>query len=140
MIRPVRIVLDTNVIISALISDGPPRAIVKLCRSGEVQLVTSGVIIAELSEVLRRKFHWGAPRVETLLQELRSFALVVVPAEAVHRIPDDPADDRVLECALEGGVDTIVSGDSRHLQPLGSFCGIPILSPIAFLRATGALP
>lgn len=127
--------LDTNVIISALISAGPPREIVGLCRSREVLLVTSNAILTELSEVLRRKFDWEAPRVEVLLEELRSFALVVVPAEAVHRIPDDPADDRVLECALEGRVDAIVSGDSRHLQPLGSFSGIPILSPTAFVRS-----
>ena len=137
MRRPSRVVLDTNVIISALISDGPPRAIVGLCRSRDVQLVTSSAILTELSEVLRRKFGWEASRVEVLLEELRSFAVVVVPEEVVHHIPDDPADDRVLECALEGRVDAIVSGDSRHLQPLGSFCGIPVLAPADHLRAAG---
>jgi len=127
-------VLDTNVIISALVSDGPPRAILKLCRSHEVLLVTSDAILTELSEVLRRKFAWEARKVALLLEELRSFAIVVVPAEVVQCINDDPADDRVLECALEGRVDAIVSADTRHLQPLGSFSGMPVLSPAAFVH------
>jgi len=132
--RPLRAVVDTNVIISALISAGPPRAIVELCRSGEVLLVTSDALLAELSEVVRRKLGWSTSQATTLQEEVRSFAVVVVPGEAVRCIAEDPADDRVLECALEGRADVIVSGDTRHLQPLGSFSGIPILSPAAFVR------
>jgi len=60
-------------------------------------------------------------------------ALVVVPAQSVRRFTEDPADNMVLECALEGQVDYIVSGDTRHLQPLGSFEDIPILSPADFI-------
>ena len=72
-----------------------------------------------------------------VLDELRSVALVVVPAKSVRRIVEDPADNRVLECALEGQVDFIVSGDTRHLQPLGSFEGMPILSPASFIQRIG---
>ena len=134
MNRPPRVVLDTNVIISALISSGPPRAMVERCRSNEILLVASDALLAELSEVLRRKFGWTSVRVAVLLDEIRSFAVVVVPGEAVECIEDDPADNRVLECALEGRVDVIVSGDTRHLQPLGSFQGIPIVSPAGFMQ------
>ena len=134
MNRPLRVVLDTNVIISALISAGPPRAIVERCRSSEVLLVTSDAILGELSEVLRQKFGWASGRVAVLVDEIRSFAAVVVPGEPVHRIVDDPADNRVLECAMEGRVDVIVSGDTRHLQPLGSFEDIPIVSPARFIQ------
>ncbi len=86
---------------------------------------------------MRRKFLWSAGQVAVLLQELRSFALVVAPAMPVNRIDDDPADNRVLECALEAEADVIVSGDTRHLQALVSFDGIPVLSPVAFVEREG---
>lgn len=133
MTRPLRVVLDTNVLVSALNADGPPRRIVEHCRSMDAVLVASDAILSELSEVMRRKFGWSAGQVAVLLQELRSFALVVTPARLVNRIAGDPADNRVLECALEAGADLIVSGDTRHLQPLVSFDGIPILSPATFI-------
>lgn len=133
MSLPVRVVLDTNVIISALISSGPPRVVVELCRTGDILSVTSDALLTELSEVMRRKFGWEAGRVAVLLEEIRSFSLVVLPGVTVQRISGDPADNRVLECALEGRVDFIVSGDSRHLQPLGWFEGIPIMSPAQFM-------
>ena len=132
MNRPLRVVLDTNVIISALIADGPPRRILKRCRLLEVTLFLSDAILTELAEVMRRKFDWSAGQVSVLLQELRTFALVVTPARTVRVIADDPADNRVLECALEAQADVIVSGDTRHLQPLGAFEGIPILSPAEY--------
>jgi uncharacterized protein len=133
--HPLRVVLDTNVIVSALIADGPPRRILERCRSMEVILFLSDAILTELAEVMRRKFGWSAGQVAVLLQELRAFALVVTPVRVVTRIDDDPADNRVLECALEAQADVIVSGDTRHLQPLGSFDGIPILSPAEFATA-----
>ena len=131
---PARVVLDTNVLIFALISSGPPRSVVGMCRIGDILLVTSDAILTELAEVLRRKFQWESDRVAVLLEEIRSFALVVLPGQTVQKIRGDPADNRVLECALEGRVDFIVSGDTRHLQPLDVFEGIPIISPFAFMR------
>jgi len=100
-------------------------------------LFVSDAILSELAEVMRRKFEWSAGQVAVLLQELRSFALVVAPAKPVNQIDDDPADNRVLECALEAHADVIVSGDTRHLQPLKSFDGIPIFSPAAFVGRGG---
>ena len=95
-------------------------------------LVVSDAILSELAEVMRRKFRWSAGQVAVLLQEFRSFALVVAPSRPVNLIDDDSADNRGLECALEAHADFIVSGDTRHLQPLKSFDDIPILSPAAF--------
>ena len=135
MTRPLRVVLDTNVIVSALITDGPPRRVLERCRAMEHVLFLSDAILAELAEVMRRKFGWSEGQIAVLLQELRAFALVVTPAQPVSRITDDPADNRVLECALEARADVIVSGDTRHLQPLQRFEGIPILAPAAFADA-----
>ena len=137
MTQPFRVVLDTNVIISALISPGTPRHVIDLCRRHDILLVTSDALLAELAGVLRRKFHWDGSHVRVLLDEIRSMALVVVPSQSVRRIAEDPADNMVLECAMEGIADFIVSGDTRHLQPLGSFEGIPILSPADFIVRVG---
>jgi putative PIN family toxin of toxin-antitoxin system len=131
---PPRVVLDTNVLVSSLIAEGSPRQIVEECRSGKTILILSEAILTELGEVMRRRFVWEPGQVVVLLQELRSCSLVVTPVSPVSRIQDDAADNRVLECALEGHADYIVSGDTRHLQPLGSFNGIPILSPAAFVN------
>ena len=129
MSQPPLLVLDTNVIISALLSSGPPRTVVETCRAGVAQMPTSDALLTELAEVMRRKFLWRTDQVVVLLEELRSFALVVVPAEHVDEIEADPADNRVLECAIEAGADFIVSGDTRHLLPLGEYRGIPVISP-----------
>lgn len=129
MSGPPFLVLDTNVIISALVSPGPPRTVVEACRASAAQMVTSDVLLAELAEVLRRKFLWPTDQVAILLDEMRSFAVVVVPATQVDEIERDTADNRVLECAFEARADYIVSGDTRHLIPLGEYRGIPIVSP-----------
>jgi len=133
--HPLRVVLDTNVIVSALIADGPPRRVLEHCRSMEHVLFLSDAILAELAEVMRRKFGWSAGQIAVLLQELRAFAVVVTPARPVMQIADDPADNRVLGCALEARAEIIVSGDMHHLQRLQRFEGIPIPSPAAFMAA-----
>lgn len=135
MNRPPRVVLDTNVIVSALITDGPPRHILERCRTMQELLFLSDALLSELAEVMRRKFRWSPVQVNMLLREVRMFAIIVVPVRSVTLIADDPADNRVLECAIEARADVIVSGDTRHLQPLGAFEGIPILSPSAFAAA-----
>jgi len=115
------VALDTNVLVSDLIAVGPPRHIVEVCRAMNTVLILSDAILSELAEVMRRKFGWRSGQVAVLLQEVRSFALIVTPVRCVNLITDDPADNRVLECALEAQADYIVSGDTRHLQPLGSY-------------------
>lgn len=137
---PALLVLDTNVLISAVLFGGTPEAIVNLCRSGKTQLVTSDAILVELSGVLRRKFGMEGRQVVAIVEELRSFAMVVVPATTLNVIEVDPDDNRVLECAAEARADFIVSGDTRHLLPLGEYDGISIVSPAGLSdRLTGDL-
>ena len=118
MSAPALLVLDTNVLISAVLFGGTPEAVVSLCRSGQTQLVTSDAILVELSGVLRRKSGMESRQVVAIVEELRSFAVVVVPATTVDAIAEDPDDNRVLECAVEARADFIVSGDTRHLLAL----------------------
>jgi len=132
-----RIVLDTNVLISGLISPGgPPAKIVDLWAQGAVQVVVSPAILTEYFGVLLRpKFDAagtsGARR--EVLERLMSLpnTVVVVPENRVACINEDPDDDRFLECATAGSVDCLVSGD-EHLLALASFEGIPIMNPREF--------
>lgn len=123
-----RVVPDTNVLVSAIVFGGPPGRLVELAAEGHLQLVLSPPLIHELREVLRRKFGFSdgaAYQAETLL---RRAGIVVEPQREVAIISEDPEDNRVLEAALAGGAEVIVSGD-HHLLDLERFGTIPIMSP-----------
>jgi uncharacterized protein len=130
----VRIVADTNVLVSALIfPGGPPEAVYRLVLEGRVELVTSRPLLAELGRVLAEKFGWEPVRAEEAVAQLVRLARIVHPHEHLTLIEADPADNRVLEAAAEGAVDAIVSGDS-HLLALETWGEIAIWSPAAFLQ------
>jgi putative PIN family toxin of toxin-antitoxin system len=128
-----RVVLDTNVLISGLISaSGPPAKAVDLWVEGTIQVVVSPPIVSEYFGVfLRPKFEATGPvgGRQEVLERLISLpnTLVIVPEGRVICVGEDPSDDRFLECAKTGAADYIVSGD-EHLLSLGVFEGIPIVS------------
>ena len=129
-----RIVADTNVLVSALIfPGGPPEALYRLVLEERLVLVTSRSLLAELGRVLTEKFGWQPERAEEAVEQLVRLAEIVEPRGTLAVIATDPAVDRVLEAAAEGEVDAIVSGD-RHLLELEAWHGIAIQSPVAFLR------
>ena len=128
-----RVVLDTNVLISAfLFPGGAPEVVYRLALEGRIELVTSLTLLAELGRVLNTKFGWEDSLAEEAVAQVARIALVVEPSERVSAVKADPADDRVLEAAAEGKVEAIVSGD-RHLLRLGTWRGISVLDPGTFL-------
>jgi putative PIN family toxin of toxin-antitoxin system len=132
MIAP-RIVLDTNVLISAFVFGGRPREVMEKVIAGKFTIAISAEILAEFQGVLEgKKFHYPSDIVRTIVRELLAVSEVVRPRMKVEQIRADPADNRILECALESGAACIVSGD-KHLLDLGRFEGIPILDAAAFL-------
>jgi putative PIN family toxin of toxin-antitoxin system len=129
----VRVVADTNVLVSALIFPGGlPEAFYRLALEGRIELVTSRALLAELGRVLTEKFGWEPDRAGEAVGQVIRLAEIVEPGEALSEIEADPADDRVLEAAAEGNADAIVSGDN-HLLALGTWRGIPIQLPAAFV-------
>lgn len=132
--KPFRVVFDTNIFISAIIFGGNPRAILELARAREIQLITSRAILLELAKKLHFKFGWGQGEIEEVVSGIGAFAPIVVPGKKVRKIKADPADNRVLEAALEARVEFIISGDKRHILPLKKFRNIVILSPVEFLK------
>ncbi|MEK6652885.1 MAG: putative toxin-antitoxin system toxin component, PIN family [Nitrospirota bacterium] len=128
-----RVVFDTNVIVSALTFDGTPRRLLNLARHGRFQLVLSPFILKEISRVLTKKFGWEAKTVIMTIQKLSSIANVAEPDIRINVIKSDEADNRILECGIAGDAALIVSGDTKHILPIKNYQGIKILSPIGFL-------
>ena len=134
-----RVVVDTNVLLSGLMSPGsPPAEIVDLWIEGVVEVAVSSPIISEYLGVLLRprfeKIGSTAVRRETIqrLIDLPN-TLVVVPGVRVSCVSEDPSDNRFLECAKEAHADFIVSGD-EHLLAIETYNGIRILSPRQFVE------
>lgn len=123
------LVLDSNVYISSVLFGGKPRQIVEAALAGKIRLAISSSILEEIEGVLRgKKFKFPATAAREIVSEISSLAEIFEPVEKISRIKEDPADDRILECALAAGADAIISGDS-HLLALEAFRGIAILSP-----------
>jgi putative PIN family toxin of toxin-antitoxin system len=132
-----RVVLDTNVLVSALI--------VKVGKSAQIighigvyNLVTSEEILAEASETLHRphiqkRYPVSPKEIKRYIERLQAISTVVKPSTKVTVIKDDPDDDKFLALAKEAGADYLVSGDP-HLTDLGEYEGIPILTPAQFLE------
>ena len=132
------VVLDTNVLISALLStDGPPAQILELWKTGEFEVATSGPLLEELKRALGyervRKYLEMTPReINTFIDGWSAAAICVDPEMELDVVEDDPDDNRVLECAVASGANYIVSGDD-HLLDLEEYQGIEVLPPAGFI-------
>jgi putative PIN family toxin of toxin-antitoxin system len=128
-----RVVADTNVFISALMFGGLPGRFLNLALGREFTLITSKALLDELDEKLRGKFAVSESDAWTIRAKLEANAILADPDFELNAVPSDPDDNRVLECALAGNADTIVSGD-RHLLRISSFEGIAIVTVRQFLE------
>ena len=129
-----RAVLDTNVLISSLISTDTPHKVVVAGFEGEYQIVVSVATLTEFRETLLKypdRFHMDKEDVQKEVETLRYFAEFVEPEEDIKAVEQDPDDDKFLEAAMAGNVDYLVSGD-QHLLTLNSFRGINIVTPRVF--------
>ena len=122
-----RVVLDTNVVVSALNFPGNERLVLEYGRRGRFELVLSPFILAEVEGVLTRKFGWSEQRSSQAVAMLRDAATIVEPIDRVEVVAGGHADNRVLACAAEAEADYLVTGDRRHLLPIGEYEGIPIV-------------
>ncbi len=130
----IRVVVDTNVYVSALMFGGVPGSLLDLAFLKSFVLVISPALLDELEEKLRLKFEVPSEDTAIIRAKLESTAEMVRPDMVLHVITDDPDDDRVLECAVKGRADYIVTGD-RHLLKLSAYEGISIVTVREFLDA-----
>ena len=137
-----RAVLDTNVVVSALLWDGVPEQILQLAREDELELVSSPALLAELSGILNRP-KFAAKLAQKNSSPSEVVALYTQLAETIEASPveltalRDPDDAAALACAVAAHADLIVSGDA-DLQTLGRYQDIPIVSPAECLRRLSA--
>lgn len=133
-----RVVCDTNVLVSAFIAAGPPSRILEEVMVRRLQLVLPRPVMQELERVLTTKLGFERDRwleVEELLVEFAA-EVVASPETPADPVTGDPDDDVILACAVHAGVDIVVSGDRRHLLPLGEHRGIRVITPQALLAET----
>lgn len=136
--------LDTNTLVSGVISDGgPPRRLLDAARTQTFEMCSSTVLLAELLDVLSRE-KFAARLTQAYLTplnivgELRRMARIVAPESVPRVIENDPDDDHVIACAVAAQVDLIVSGDKHLLSLGGQYKGIRIVSPaeaLEFIKA-----
>ena len=138
-----RVTLDTNVLVSAFISKrGVPAEILDFIATfEEVHLVLSEGILEEFSSVMKRtevreRFGYSQQQIAKFRQAIRDVAEIVEVESELALVKDDPADDIVVNTAIDGRVDYVVSGD-RHLLKLERFRGTVFVSPREFLRVLG---
>ena len=131
-----KVVLDTNTIISAYVFGGKPEEVFLLGISGEITLVTSPAIMREIADVLTRKMLWDETKVEQVIKQIARVSEIVRSKHTLSIIDDEP-DNRVLEAAVAGKADYIVSGD-KHLLDLDQFEGIKIRKAAQLLDSLGA--
>jgi hypothetical protein len=128
----VRVVLDTNVIVSGFLWGGVPRQLLQAARENRLRLFTSTPLLLELTDILgrakfARKLTAAQLSVDQLVERYALLATAVHPAAITPTILDDPGDDQVLACALAAKAEIIVSGD-RHLLELREHQGIRIVT------------
>lgn len=140
-----RVVLDTNIFVSSLlVKEGLSAQVLDAWRERKFLLATSPTLVSEIQSTLnypriRRKYNITNKDVSQLITLLAEDALVV-PGDietASGSVPDDPADEAVLACALDAEADLVVSGD-RHLLDLAEYRGIRILTVREFMEKLSA--
>ena len=129
-----RVVCDTNVLVSALIADGPPSRLLEEAIDGHIELLVPELVLDELERVLAAKLGFRLERARAARELLTQLATErPAPPQRAARITGDPADDAVLACAVEAGADVLATGDRKHLLPIGEHRGVRVLTPQAVL-------
>lgn len=130
-----RIVLDTNVLLSALVFPGTkPDQILQLVRRSELDLYLSSFILSELWRILHEKFRFTERQTDDRVAAIQRMAFLVEPMERIAVVTAKDDDNRILECAMAARAEYLVTGDKEHLLPLQSIGETRIVSPATFLR------
>jgi uncharacterized protein len=130
----VKVVLDTNVLVSGIFFGGLPGRLVEAWLHGQLELVLSPAILAEYRRVgaeLALKYPQRAEALTPVLTLVAMHATVIDAAPLAEPVSADPADDMFLAAAYGGDARLVVSGD-RHLLDVSGWCGVEVLTPRAF--------
>jgi putative PIN family toxin of toxin-antitoxin system len=130
---PLRLVLDTNVVVAGLLWSGPPRRLLDAAMVGYVELFSSAALLDELAHTLvyakfdQRIDSFGTS-IEALVAQYTALVALVAPASVPRLVAQDADDDHVIAAAVAARAEWIVTGDRKHLLPIGSHHGIAIVT------------
>ncbi len=127
-----KVVFDTNILVSAMLWRGTPYRCLLAIRAGFAELILSPPILEEFRGVLSKKFAITQEDVEDNIAVVRESSTLIDIPGILHVIMDDPEDDKFIETALVAGAPVVVSGD-KHLLRLGDYGGVKVISARAFL-------
>jgi len=128
-----KVVLDTNIIISALFWNGKERRILTMCREKELEMAITMEILEEVDCVLDRKFSVPKDKRGEFIKNLLGISRLVFSGEEIDFLEKDPADNRILECAIAAKASLIITGDKGLLEANG-FRKIKIKNSSNFLK------
>jgi len=133
----IRIVVDTNVVVSGMLSDeGLPAAILDLAANNKVLMIVSQEVLVEYEAVLRRpRFKIAASRIDQVLSTIRSTSRLVKPGRRLS-ISRDESDNRFYECAEAGKANFLITGNAKHFPV--DHKGTMIVTPRAFIELIGS--
>ena len=135
------VVLDTNVIISALYSkNGASYQLLRDAISGNLRYALSPLLILEYEGVIYRKIEEGFLKIslqdcERILDIISYFAIIVWEPLILRPVLPDPSDDKILECAISGNCTHVITFNKKHFpEEILKFYGIKMLTPGEFLK------
>jgi putative PIN family toxin of toxin-antitoxin system len=129
-----KVVVDTNVYISAIFWGGKPRQVIDLARDDRIQIFTSEEIEHEILDKLLTKFNLDPIEASNVMTDFSIFTNPIEVSNCISVVKDDPDDDKFIECAMECGAKFIISGD-KHLLQLINYEGISIVNVSSFLKS-----
>lgn len=129
-----RIVLDTNVLVSAALRpEGHVAPILRLAAEGKFTVIVSPFILSEFERTLgSAKIGFEPERIAQAVAAVREIVTVIQPKTQLKVVQAKDSDNRILECAVDAKADALVTGDMHHIRPLGTVQGIEILTPREF--------
>jgi putative PIN family toxin of toxin-antitoxin system len=130
----IRVVIDTNVVVSAALNDdGLPAAVLSLAIDKNLLMFVSGPILAEYERVLNRSYlKLSTMRIKALLADIHRSSTLIQPTRVVSVIKEDESDNRFLECAQAGSADFLVTGNTKHFPK--AFDKTAVVTPKQFIE------
>ncbi|PIX30101.1 putative toxin-antitoxin system toxin component, PIN family [Candidatus Berkelbacteria bacterium CG_4_10_14_0_8_um_filter_42_34] len=130
-----KVVLDTNIYLSGLIfSNSNPALILDFARRGKFELYCSDFIIREIRRNLIIKFGYDEIIAEQFIEEILKISKIIIVRRKVEIIKVRKDDNRILECALAAKADYLITGDKKHILPLGKIAVTKIISAAEFIE------
>ena len=130
-----RVVLDTNILVSASAYRGNEWRLLSLAQESRYELYTSPHVLEELQRVLAGpNFGWDAERITRTALGIVSVSTLIDPPRLTESLTGHPPDDRILDCVAAAEADFLVTGDRRHLLPLRTFGNARIVTAAEFLE------